>query len=113
MLFRSETGVKSEWIRRPEQNNFPKITVNTPLSLTIKALDTVWLKVTCDGKVLYESTMRRGMSDTWTAAGQIEIWTGNSSNMNLVLNRVNLGSPGKGVVKKMLVSREGVKILSK
>lgn len=106
-------AASSEWLRSVDQKNFPKIAKDTPLSLKIKATNTVWLKVTCDGKVLFESTMMKGISDVWTANESIEIWTGNSANMDLTLNNHRLGSVGKGVVKRMVIDRRGVRIVPK
>ncbi len=101
---------KADWLRSVEQGNFPEIPAKTPLELKIKALDNVWIRVTCDGKVLFQSILKRGASETWQAGEKIEIWTGNSSNMYLSLNTHGIGSPGKGVVKKMLITREGIRI---
>ena len=99
-----------EWMRNAAQGNFPEIRKNVPLELQVKALDNVWLRVTCDGKVLFQSILKRGAAETWKAKGKIEIWTGNSSNMYLALNGFGIGSPGKGVIKKMIITHEGVKI---
>lgn len=100
------------WIRSTVQGNFPNLEKTTALKLKIKALDNVWLRVTCDGKVLFQSILKRGSSEVWTASTAIEIWTGNSSNMALSLNGFSLGSPGRGVVKKLTVTHQGVKIAS-
>lgn len=99
-----------DWLRSVELGNFPKLSKKDTLELQIKALDEVWMRVTCDGKVLYESILKRGALETWTASGRIELWTGNSSNMQLSLNKYPLGSPGKGVVKKMVINHDGVRI---
>src|SRR3989338_909487 len=98
------------WIRSIVQGNFPNLEKTSPLKLKIKALDNVWLRVTCDGKVLFQSILKRGTSEVWTANTAVEIWTGNSSNMTLSLNGFSLGSPGRGVVKKLTVTHQGVKI---
>ena len=100
----------SDWILSTTQGNFPNLDKNQPLKLKVKALDNVWLKVTCDEKVLFQSILKRGSTEVWTAAKNIEIWTGNASSMVLSLNGYSLGSPGKGVVKKLAVSHQGVKI---
>ncbi len=103
-------GAEWQWLRSVDQGNFPKVTVKTPLELKINALDNVWLRVTCDDKVLFQSILKRSSAESWKAQKQIEIWTGNASSMSMVLNRFDLGSPGKGVIKKMLISRQGVRI---
>lgn len=99
-----------DWLRHTELHNFPKIGKKDTLHLKIKAADSVWLRVTCDGKVLFQSILKQGVAETWNANEQFELWTGNASNMELSLNNYDLGSPGKGVTKKMLISREGVRI---
>jgi cytoskeletal protein RodZ len=99
----------AEWLRSVEQGNFPKIGKKTPLDLSIRAIDSVWIRVTVDGKVLFQSILQKGQTETWKAQDEFQIWTGNSSNMSLTLNRQSLGSPGKGVVKRMVINREGVK----
>lgn len=101
-----------EWLRSPAQGNFPRISGRTSLILEIKALENVWMRVTCDGKVLFESILKSGATETWTADNKIEIWTGNASAMKLELNKTDLGSPGKGVVKKMVITHEGVRKLA-
>ncbi|HXV19076.1 MAG TPA: RodZ domain-containing protein [Candidatus Omnitrophota bacterium] len=99
----------AEWLRSVEQGNFPKIAKKTPLDLSIRAIDSVWIRVTVDGKVLFQAILQKGQTEAWKAQDAFEIWTGNSSNMSLTLNRQSLGSPGKGVVKRMVINREGVK----
>lgn len=98
------------WLRQPRLGNFPKVGEKESLRLKIKAVDLVWLRITCDGKVLFQSVLKRGANETWTANDHFEIWTGNASGMELSLNNFNIGSPGKGVIKKMLISREGVRL---
>ena len=98
------------WLRHAELHNFPRIGKKDSLHLKIKAADSVWLRVTCDGKVLFQSVLKRGVAETWTANDHFELWTGNASSMELCLNNFDLGSPGKGVTKKMLISRDGVRL---
>ena len=102
----------SEWINSAKLGNFPKLNRKQALELQIKALDAVWVHVTCDGKVLFQGVLKKGGGDVWQAKSAIEIWTGNASNMSLTLNKAALGSPGKGVVKKMIISHEGIRIVS-
>ncbi len=100
----------SPWLRSVEQGNFPEIQRKNALELQVKALDNVWIRVTSDGKVLFQTILKRGATETWSAKDKLEIWTGNSTSMFLTLNNFGIGSPGKGVVKKMVITHEGVKI---
>lgn len=108
----AEAPKSKEWLRSAGQGNYPAINRKTPLELKLKAVDKVWLRVTVDGKVLFQSILEKGAVETWKAKQSIEIWTGNSSNMALTLNNYFLGSPGKGVIKKLAITHDGVKIIS-
>lgn len=99
-----------EWVRSVEQGNFPKLSKKTPLEFRLRALDNVWIKVTSDGKVAYQGILGRNAVQTWQAKSMIELWTGNASNMFLSVNRYSLGSPGRGMIRKMVITHEGVYI---
>ncbi len=107
-----EVKKSPEWVRSFEQGNFPKVGKKTPLELRLRALDNVWLRVTVDGQIAYQGILGRNAVDTWVAKEGIELWTGNASNMFLSVNRVSLGSPGRGMIRKMVITREGVRISS-
>ena len=106
---RTEAKKPSDWLRSVEDGNFPKIASAAPLQLGVRSLDTVWLKITCDEKVLFQGLLKKGASESWSAKDSIEVWSGNPSNMILSVNGASIGSPGKGSVKKMLISRQGVR----
>lgn len=109
---KKEAVRSEEWARSVEQGNFPKVSKKTPLELRLRALDNVWVRVTGDGKTLYQGILGRNAVETWTAVETLEIWTGNASNMFLSVNRTSLGSPGRGMIRKMIITREGVRIPS-
>ena len=107
-----ETKPTEEWLNSVKLGNFPKIPKKTALELQVKALDGVWVHVTCDGKVLFQGVIKKGNAEVLQAKDTIEVWTGNAASMTLTLNKTALGSPGKGVVKKMLISHEGIRIVT-
>ncbi len=99
-----------EWLNTFKLGNFPNLNKRLPLDLEIKAIDAVWLHVTVDGKVIFQGILNKGSVESWKAKEAVEVWTGNASNMSLILNKNSLGSPGKGVAKKMIISHEGIRI---
>ena len=101
---------EANWLRSPDQKNFPKISKKEKLTLKIKAVENVWIRIKSDGKVLFESTLKKNRIETWYAQDNIEIWSGNTSLMKLTLNTYDLGVISKGVVKTLLIDREGVRI---
>jgi cytoskeletal protein RodZ len=107
-----KAGDDLQWLNRASLGNFPKIDRKTPLSLEIKALEAVWVHVTSDGHVVFQGILKKGSSETWGAKNTIEIWTGNATNMLLNLNKSSLGSPGKGVAKRMLIAHDGVRMIN-
>ena len=105
--------ISSEWLYHVSQGDFPKLDEKTPLQLKIHAENDVWLRITCDGKVLFESILKKGTTESWEAEKKIELWTGNASNMQLSINGTALKpSTNKSAVKKMRVIHTGIKIVA-
>lgn len=78
------------------------------LKLTVKAADDSWMHVKCDGKIVFQNILQKGTKETWQANDKIELWVGNAAALDLNLNGHPLGSPGRGVIKNILVTREGM-----
>ena len=104
--------VSADMLNSAELGNFPAIDRKTPLQIQMRALEPVWVHVTCDGKVLFQGILKKGTAESWSAKDSIEIWTGNATNMAMTLNQVSLGSPGKGLSKKMIITHDGIKNLT-
>ena len=90
----------------------PKISIpkNEPLTLIVKTFDDVWLQVKSDDKIIFRNVLPKGSVEAWKANDEITLWTGKADKMELVLNGTSLGSPGKGVVKDIVITRKGMKI---
>ena len=99
------------WLHSAELGNFPAIPKKEQLELEIRAVDTVWLKILTDGKTAFQGLVKKGEKATATANEKIEISTGNPDNMFWNLNGHSIGSPGKGIARKMMVTREGIRNL--
>lgn len=83
---------------------------NKPLKLTIRALQDSWMQVKSDGRVVFENILSKGKEEKWTAKKEIEIWVGNAEGLELILNGRELGALGKGVIKGILITREGMTV---
>lgn len=79
------------------------------LKLTIAATDDVWIQLKVDGKIIFQNVLKKGSSEQWEANNNFTIWTGKASAMQLNLNGNDLGIPGKGVKKNIVITREGIK----
>ena len=87
-----------------------KISKSENLLLTLKARRDVWLKVTSDGTVVYEDILKSGSQESWQATQSLEISTGRAEALNAELNGTRLGTLGKGVVKGILITKDGLKL---
>ncbi len=69
-------------------------------TLELTATDRVWLKVTLDGKVVYEDTMEEGASRTWEAKLNAKVRSGNGELIQVKKDGVELGKLGVGLEEK-------------
>ena len=95
--------------KKPPQAKAPIIAPSEALKLSIRTTDDVWIELKVDGKLIFKNILKKGSYETWKAKENFKIWTGNASAMKLDLNGNDLGSPGKGVIKDILITREGIK----
>ena len=79
------------------------------LRLLISTKDDVWMQAKCDGKVMFENILPKGGTKKLQAQNEFELWLGKADAVSLDLNGNILGSPGKGTVKGIKVTREGIK----
>jgi len=89
------------------------IPAGEPLTLTVKTKNDVWLQVKCDDKIVFENVLKKGSVETYKADNTFHIWTGKADSLDLVLNGHTLGSPGGGVLRNIILSRDGLKVEKK
>lgn len=96
----------------PSETKIPlatKIPKGENLFLTLTARADVWLRVTSDGTVVYEDILKSGSQESWQATQSLEISTGRAEALNAELNGTKLGTLGKGVVRGILITKDGLK----
>lgn len=97
-------------VERPQETKkVLLVPANQLLRLTISTKDDAWLKITQDGKLIFQNTLKKGFTKKITASQKIEIWTGKAEAVFLSLNGKYLGSCGRGVVKDIVITHEGLK----
>jgi len=84
-----------------------------PLTLIVKTKGDVWLEVKSDNKTQFKSTMKKGSVETYKANEKFQLWTGKGEFLSLALNGNDLGSPGNGVFRKIILTREGLSVEKK
>ena len=79
------------------------------LTLSIKTTDDVWVELRRDSKIIFKNVLKKDSEENWQADEDFELWTGNAAAMDITLNGHNLGSPGIGVKKGIIINRQGMK----
>jgi cytoskeletal protein RodZ len=72
-----------------------------PVSITVTADEHVWARVTLDGQTAFEGLMQPGASQTWQAADQIIVETGNAAALTVTYDGQSsvLGNRGQIVAR--------------
>lgn len=87
--------------------------VSRTIVLVIRAKEDSFLKVKVDGQMVYQSALRKGKAETWTAKDKIELSVGNAGGLVLEINGKIFSSLGRSgqSIKNILITSEGLKIL--
>ncbi len=85
--------------------------LKTPISLTAKTTDAVWLRIHTDGKLIFEGILAKGEQKNWTATSEFKLRIGNPGNLNLIVNDQQLGrvSPYGGPVNA-IINKDGIEV---
>ncbi len=78
--------------------------------LLIKTKKDVWVQVKSDGRTIFEGFLKRASQEEWSFEKEIHLWVGNAAFVELTLNGKYYGSPGKGVIKDIIVTKEGIRV---
>jgi cytoskeleton protein RodZ len=105
---------------RPAQKQSPTVGVESKKTLssqaikvTVRAKQDCWIKSTVDGKVIYQTILKKGRFKSWTAKKQIELSLGNAGGIELEINGKLFSPLGRSgqVIKRVLINKDGLKIL--
>jgi len=110
---------------KAEQNFIPKTTIqdktslifpipkDKPIVLNLKASDNAWMRVKKDGKLIFEGTLKKGDNMNWSAEKSIELWAGRAEALDFTVNGTSLGKVGRGNIKSIKLSKDGLKVKNK
>lgn len=106
---KKESAPKEQAIAKASTAASP-IPKTTPLKLIVSVKQTVLVKVRTDGDLLFSRVLTRGSVESFTAKERFNVYVAKGEAVELFLNGRSLGSPGKGPVKDMEITRSGLKI---
>lgn len=106
-----ETAKKMQ-LDKSAQKIFP-IPKDKPIKLTLKGTDLVWVKIWGDGKVVFEGTLAKGATKSLSAKNKLMLWAGRAEALEVTINEIYVGKIGKGNIKNIEISRDGLKAKKK
>lgn len=89
---------------------FQVIPQNEKLILKLQTKEDVWMQVKSDGEIVFRHVLPKGSTEKWEAGEKINLWLGKAEDVELFLNEQSLGSPGRGVIKNISITRDGINI---
>jgi len=86
--------------------------VGKNITLTVRAQKNSWLRVKTDDDIVFQSTLKAGMVETWVANKEIEIAGRNISSLEFELNGKTIGTLGRDDrrAKKVIITKDGLKV---
>lgn len=90
----------------------PKRETTMGIKLAIRAKENCWIQLKADGRVVFQSVLRKGKTENWQAKDKIELSLGNAGGVDLEVNGQiisNLGRKGQ-VLRDILITKEGLSI---
>lgn len=84
--------------------------ITTPLFLSARTLDNVWLRVYADGKLIFEGTLQKDEKENWQAQNEFNLRIGNPSKLNLSLNGKSLGTISPYGPVNVTINEKGIQV---
>jgi cytoskeletal protein RodZ len=119
-LFKNKksTAVKSSKITSSLKKNSQKKTSsqnvsfakNVPFTMTLKVNNPVMVQLKKDGVVIFKRVLPKGTEETFNVNKSVDIFVGRGEAIEIVVNGKSLGSPGRGVIRDIEVTSNGIKI---
>lgn len=96
---------------QPKENAAPPLVPKSvPLKVLLVVKAPVWVEAKRDGEKLFQRVLKKGTKELVTAREKIELDVAKAEAVEIVLNGRQLGSPGKGIVKDIEITRKGMRI---
>lgn len=86
--------------------------VKGQVTVTVKARKTAWLQVRTDGNIVFQSTLKQGVSETWHANKAVELSGKNIYYLDFEINGKILGNLGRADrnVRRVTVTKRGLTV---
>jgi len=114
---KKDTSSKTEQTLPVKTKSKPKSTFSIsekkPIQTTLKATDEVWMQIKTDGKTTFTGILKKNATKKIKAKKNINLWVGRAEALKLIINGNTVDNIGKGAIKDIKISREGLKVKNK
>ena len=83
---------------------------NVPFTLTLKIKNPVMVQIKKDGVLLFKRVLPKGIEETFAVKNSANIFIGRAESVEIIVDGKSLGVPGKGVIRNLEVTSNGVRI---
>jgi cytoskeletal protein RodZ len=82
------------------------------IELTVRATKAGWLQVNADGQIVFQSILKKGDAETWSASDEIELSGKNINLLEFELNGKMLGAlgPSDRGAKRVVFTKDGLSV---
>ena len=81
---------------------------DSDISLLIKTMDNVWVRVSIDGKVIFQNELRKNSSESWNAKERIDLKIGKPEAVQLYINKESILLPK--LSQNIVITKNSLKI---
>lgn len=84
-----------------------------PIKVKIRAKQDCWVKAVVDGKVVFQSILKKGRFNIWEAKESVELSLGNASGIELYIDDKLFSTLGKSgqPIRRLLINKEGLQVI--
>ncbi|MBU2540969.1 MAG: DUF4115 domain-containing protein [Candidatus Omnitrophica bacterium] len=105
-------GLKEKIVKDSKLTKQSIVKFKDSLRLSVRAKKDCWMRVRVDGKLIFQTTLKKGEVESWQAKEKIELKLGNPAGVDLELNGELLEQFGRRSSKSRYatITKEGIKI---
>ena len=80
-----------------------------PFTMTLKVKNPVMVQLKKDGVLIFKRVLPKGIEETFSANSSINMFVARAEAVEIIINGKSLGSPGRGVIRDVEVTSNGVR----
>ncbi|MCM8792456.1 MAG: DUF4115 domain-containing protein [Candidatus Omnitrophica bacterium] len=110
--YKTEAASHKTFLEWPKEKTISEVADKT-IKVSLRANQDCWAKVTVDGKVVFQSILKKGRSGSWEAKESIKLSLGNAGGIELYVNDKPFSTLGRSgqIIRDLIIDPEGIKVI--